>query len=116
MKLIVLFCLFMFAYAQDKYDGVDIDISEVLSNERLLLAYSKCLINKGPCTPEIKRVKDKIPEILETNCAKCTDRQKYLGKSLVKQVREKHPNIWTDMVSYYDPQGKYQKEFQEFLN
>lgn len=47
----------MLAYAQDKYESVDIDISEVLGNERLLVAYSKCLVNKGPCTPEIKRVK-----------------------------------------------------------
>ncbi|XP_045501661.1 allergen Tha p 1-like [Colias croceus] len=117
MKVIAILCLFMFANAEDQYGSIDADInlSEVLSNDRLLASYGKCLVNKGPCTPEVKKLKDKIPEVLETQCAKCTDKQKNMGKTLVKEIKAKHPNIWSDLVSFYDPQGKYQKSFEEFL-
>lgn len=62
MKITLLtLCLTSVVLAQNTYNSAydDFDISKVLSNERLLLAYSRCLLNKGPCTPEIKEVKGK---------------------------------------------------------
>lgn len=62
MKIIALvLCFAVGVLAQDKYANTndDFDISEVLDNERLLNSYAKCLLNKGPCTPEIKSVKGK---------------------------------------------------------
>ena len=61
MKIILLFCAIALVFAEEKYDSSNdnIDLSEVLSNERLLTSYSKCLINKGPCTPEVKKLKGK---------------------------------------------------------
>lgn len=63
MKIIFLtLCFAAATLAQQKYDSVNdnFDISEVLQNERLLNSYSKCLLNKGPCTPEVKQVKGKF--------------------------------------------------------
>ncbi|XP_013187523.2 allergen Tha p 1 [Amyelois transitella] len=104
--------------ADEKYRDLDdkLDLSEVLSNDRLLQSYAKCLLNKGPCTPEVKQIKDKIPEVLETHCAKCTDKQKEAGKKLAQEVKKRHPKIWAELVALYDPEGKYQKAFQQFLN
>nr|QEI46803.1 chemosensory protein 5 [Galleria mellonella] len=117
MFVLITLCLLGAAIAQEKYDSIDdnFDISEVLGNDRLLQAYSRCLLNKGPCTPEIKKVKERIPEILETRCAKCTDKQKKMGKQLVQEVKKTHPEIWKEFVAKYDPNGKYQQAFQDFL-
>lgn len=62
MKLLLItLCMVMAAVAQEKYESVndDFDVNEVLSNERLLHSYVKCLLDKGPCTPEVKQVKGK---------------------------------------------------------
>lgn len=52
-------CLASVALAQNTYSSEydNFDVSQVLNNDRLLIAYSRCLLNKGPCTPEIKGVK-----------------------------------------------------------
>ncbi|XP_068620580.1 uncharacterized protein [Battus philenor] len=118
MKLILLLlCVVALAIAADRYEEIEanLNIDELLENDRLLVAYIKCLLNKGPCTPEVKKLKDKIPEALETNCAKCTDKQKEYGKLLVNKVKKSHAELWEELKVLYDPQGKYQKSFQEFL-
>lgn len=66
MKVVFLtLCFAVASLAQQKYDSGndDFDISEVLKNERLLNAYAKCLLNKGPCTPEVKQVKGTFQKI-----------------------------------------------------
>jgi len=39
----------------DKFDNVDLD--EILNQERLLINYIKCLEGTGPCTPDAKMLK-----------------------------------------------------------
>lgn len=41
----------------NKFDNVDVD--GVLSNNRILTNYIKCLMDKGPCTPEGRELKSK---------------------------------------------------------
>lgn len=63
MKVALLtLCFALGVLAQDMYENANdnFDISEVLGNERLLNSYAKCLLNKGPCTPEVKQVKGKF--------------------------------------------------------
>lgn len=40
---------------ETKYDNIDLD--EVLKNDRLRKNYIKCLINNGPCTPDAQELK-----------------------------------------------------------
>lgn len=40
---------------ETKYDNVDLD--EILKNDRLRKNYIKCLINSGPCTPDAQELK-----------------------------------------------------------
>lgn len=44
-----------------KYDNVNLD--EVLSNQRLLTNYFKCLVDVGKCTPEGEELKRKCERI-----------------------------------------------------
>lgn len=41
-----------------KYDNIDID--KILSNERVLSNYIKCLMDEGPCTPDGRELKSKL--------------------------------------------------------
>lgn len=41
----------------DKFDNIDVD--RVLSNDRILNNYLKCLLDKGPCTQEGRELKSK---------------------------------------------------------
>lgn len=58
---------------------------------------------------------DKLPEALATRCAKCTDKQKQNGKALAQEVKKNHPETWKQLVAMYDPEGKYQQAWQDFL-
>lgn len=41
-----------------KYDNVDVD--KILSNDRVLTNYIKCLMEEGPCTPDGRELKSKF--------------------------------------------------------
>jgi hypothetical protein len=57
-----------------KYDNVDVD--EILKSERLLTNYIKCLMDEGPCTEDGRDLKDTLPDAINTDCSKCTEKQK----------------------------------------
>lgn len=66
MKSVVVLCLFVVLATvnagptgqyTDRYDNINID--EILANERLFVPYVHCLLDKGRCTPEGKELKCK---------------------------------------------------------
>jgi Insect pheromone-binding family, A10/OS-D len=63
MKYTIVILLFAFsavAYAQKK-SGIDnIDVDQVLKNDRILTNYIKCLLDKGPCTSEGRDLKSEF--------------------------------------------------------
>ena len=59
--LLVAVCLAMVASQKtytNKFDNVDVD--GVLGNNRILTNYIKCLMEKGPCTPEGRELKSEF--------------------------------------------------------
>jgi hypothetical protein len=38
-----------------KYDNVDVE--SILSNNRILTSYIKCMLDEGPCTPDARELK-----------------------------------------------------------
>lgn len=42
---------------ETKYDNIDLD--ELLENNRLRKNYIKCLLGEGPCTPDAQELKSK---------------------------------------------------------
>lgn len=78
MKLIlVVLCVVALAFAKDKYEDIEnnFNIEELLGNDRLLTAYIKCLLNKGPCTPEVKKIKGML-FFLFNLCTFCSQSKK----------------------------------------
>jgi hypothetical protein len=63
--IVVLWCLLTLGYAvasadkySSRYDNIDIDA--ILRNNRALNAFVKCILEKGPCSPEGRELKSKI--------------------------------------------------------
>nr|CAJ01505.1 hypothetical protein [Manduca sexta] len=100
-------------FYSSKYD--DFDVQPLLENDRILLSYTKCFLDEGPCTPDAKDFKKVIPEALETSCGKCTPKQKKLIKQVIRAVIDRHPESWDKLVHKYDEDNKYKDSFNKFL-
>lgn len=67
MKLVIVAVFVLFAVVVNalpnpveytsKYDNIDLD--QILKNDRLLNNYVKCLLEKGKCTPDGQELKSK---------------------------------------------------------
>ncbi|KAF5301388.1 hypothetical protein FQA39_LY10786 [Lamprigera yunnana] len=92
-------------YYVTRYDFVDVEA--VLNNKRLVNHYSNCLLNRGPCPPQATELKRILPEALQTGCLRCTEKHKEIAIQTVKRLRSEYPIIWSELVSFYDPDGAY---------
>lgn len=45
-------------FYNSKYDSFD--VQPLLENDRILLSYTKCFLDQGPCTPDAKDFKSKL--------------------------------------------------------
>nr|QGH51248.1 putative chemosensory protein 5 [Conopomorpha sinensis] len=100
-------------FYSSKYDNFD--IQPLLSNDRILVGYTKCFLDRGPCTPDSKAFKAVIPEALETKCGKCSPKQKELIKTVITVLRERHPDSWKELLDKYDKERKFRDTVDKFL-
>nr|UMT69258.1 chemosensory protein 6 [Ophraella communa] len=94
-----------------KYDNID--YRSILASERLLNNYFRCMMDEGPCTPDAQDLKKVIPDILQTECSKCTDKQKAAGREIMKYLVDKKLDMWKKIVEKYDPQGIYKEKYRD---
>ncbi|XP_017483166.1 PREDICTED: putative odorant-binding protein A10 isoform X1 [Rhagoletis zephyria] len=88
-----------------RFDNIDLD--EVLSQERLLRNYIKCLENTGPCTSDSKMLKEILPDAISTDCVKCSPKQKSGSAKVTHFLIDNRPEDWARLEQIYDPQGSY---------
>ncbi|XP_017045125.1 ejaculatory bulb-specific protein 3 [Drosophila ficusphila] len=88
-----------------KFDNVNVD--EVLGNDRVLNNYLKCLMEKGPCTPEGRELKRLLPDALQSDCSKCTDVQRRNSEKVINFLRAHRAGEWNLLLKKYDPNGVY---------
>nr|QRF70948.1 chemosensory protein [Semiothisa cinerearia] len=121
MKTIVCVCLFALvavalARPNDepyttKHDSINLD--EILQNKRLLLSYFKCLMVDGPCTAEGTELKANITDALQTECAKCSEKQKSGVEKVIGHLYHHEKEMWEELKAKYDPEGKYSAKYEE---
>ncbi|XP_050078767.1 ejaculatory bulb-specific protein 3-like [Anopheles maculipalpis] len=117
MKLFVAiaFALLAVAAAQDqyttKYDGIDLD--EILKSDRLFNNYFKCLMDEGRCTPDGNELKKILPEALQTNCAKCSEKQRAGAIRVINYVIENRKEQWDALQKKYDPENLYIEKYRD---
>ncbi|CAH0590229.1 unnamed protein product [Chrysodeixis includens] len=100
-------------FYNSKYDSFD--VQPLIDNDRILLSYTKCFLDQGPCTPDAKDFKKVIPEALETTCAKCSPKQQQLIKKVIQAVIDRHPEAWEQLSQKYDKDRKFKESFDKFL-
>ncbi|BFG01140.1 putative odorant-binding protein A10 [Drosophila madeirensis] len=94
----------------EKFDNVDLD--EILAQERLLNNYIKCLESTGPCTPDAKMLREILPDAILTDCTKCTEKQKFGAEKVTRHLIDNRPNDWERLEKIYDPEGTYRIKYQ----
>ncbi|XP_005182270.1 ejaculatory bulb-specific protein 3 [Musca domestica] len=96
-----------------KYDNVNID--EILNSDRLLNNYVKCLLDKGSCTADAQELKRAIPDALQTECSKCSDKQKKSIRKVANFLIDNKPEHWKELQGKYDPNNVYYTKYRNQL-
>ncbi|GAB1862682.1 Chemosensory protein [Camponotus japonicus] len=103
------------ALADDKYttkfDNIDVDA--ILKSDRLLKNYVNCLLDKGNCTPDGKELKEHLPDALETECSKCSEKQRTGTEKVIRFLVNKKPETWEQLKKKYDPNGEYSRRYED---
>ncbi|XP_050315897.1 ejaculatory bulb-specific protein 3-like isoform X2 [Anthonomus grandis grandis] len=92
-----------------KYDNID--INDVIHNERLLKNYVFCLLEKGPCTPDGLELKKNMPDAIETDCSKCSEKQRQGSEIMMRFLIDNKPEYWNPLQDKYDPTGTYKQRY-----
>ncbi|XP_063978576.1 ejaculatory bulb-specific protein 3-like [Diachasmimorpha longicaudata] len=97
-----------------KYDNVDLD--QILRNDRLLNNYVKCLLDEGNCTSDGKELKASLPDALATGCNKCSEKQRVGSEKVIRYLVNERPKVWQKLAAKYDPHDEYRVKFQGEAN
>ncbi|XP_044264422.1 ejaculatory bulb-specific protein 3-like [Tribolium madens] len=92
-----------------KYDNIDLE--NVVKNERLLKNYVYCLLEKGRCSPDGLELKKNMPDAIETDCSKCSEKQKEGSDFIMRYLIDNKPDYWKALEAKYDPDGTYKKRY-----
>ncbi|XP_046661971.1 ejaculatory bulb-specific protein 3-like [Homalodisca vitripennis] len=98
----------------NKFDNIDVD--RILSNDRILTQYIKCLMEEGSCTNEGRELKKTLPDALKTGCSKCTEKQKAATDKVIRHLRKNKSHDWNRLVNKYDPNGEFRSKYEARLS
>ncbi|XP_013187527.1 ejaculatory bulb-specific protein 3 [Amyelois transitella] len=97
----------------NRYENFNADA--VIQNDRILLAYYKCVMDKGPCTKDGKNFKRALPETLTTACGRCSSLQKVVVRKLLLGIRDKSELRFIELLDKYDPDRSNRDALYNFL-
>ncbi|GJQ66508.1 hypothetical protein Trydic_g4499 [Trypoxylus dichotomus] len=60
--------------------------------------------DNGTCSPDGAELKKVLPDVIETGCSKCNEKQKNGSKVILKHLIENEPEIWKQLEKKYDPE------------
>jgi len=55
-----------------------------------------------------------IPDVLKTDCSKCTDAQKSIIEKIMKYLIKNRSADFGRLAAKYDPSGEYKKKVEKF--
>ncbi|XP_011701602.1 PREDICTED: ejaculatory bulb-specific protein 3-like [Wasmannia auropunctata] len=81
----------------DRYD--DVDIEGILANQKLREQYYNCFIGNAPCrTADAKFFSGVLGEAMQTQCKKCTEKQKALLDRMADWYTTNKPDAWEALI------------------
>nr|UDM59708.1 putative chemosensory protein 15 [Corcyra cephalonica] len=102
------------AQYHNRYENVNADV--IIQNERILLAYYRCVMDRGPCNKDGKNFKKVLPETLSTACGRCNPVQKLLVRKLLNGIRAKSEPRFLELLDKYDPKRTNRDALYDFLS
>ncbi|KYN04243.1 Putative odorant-binding protein A10 [Cyphomyrmex costatus] len=94
---IALMCVLAEEFYSDRFDNID--ASNILQNDKLREEYYNCYMEKGPCpTEDAKFFQGIMSEVIQTNCKKCTEKQKKLYTEMLNWFTQNKPKQWEALV------------------
>ncbi|XP_049762370.1 allergen Tha p 1-like [Schistocerca cancellata] len=115
VALLLCASLVLNAAAEEKYRPTfdSLDLKEVLSDETRVQDAMRCLLEEGDsaCRPAAKALKEVLPEIVRTDCAKCTETQHKKIGGFFGEISRRHPDLMKKLLDKYDPSGEYRKKY-----
>uniref|UniRef100_T1GME7 Uncharacterized protein n=1 Tax=Megaselia scalaris TaxID=36166 RepID=T1GME7_MEGSC len=69
-------------------------------------------MDQGKCTPDGRELKKNLPDALQTECSKCSDKQKEGTEQVLKYVIKNKPKEWEALQAKYDPEHIYFKKYE----
>nr|UTN00846.1 chemosensory protein [Semanotus bifasciatus] len=94
-----------------KYDNVD--LQEIIKNDRLLRNYVDCLLGKKKCTNDGEELKKVLPEAIKEDCAKCNETQKNGARTILVYLLKSKRDWFNELEAIYDPEGSYRQKYVE---
>ncbi|XP_065334982.1 ejaculatory bulb-specific protein 3-like [Cloeon dipterum] len=93
-----------------KFENIDLD--QILKSDRLLKNYVNCLMDRGSCTPDASELKRLLPDALESECSKCSEKQRAGAEKVIKHIIDNKPEQWKELEAKYDPKGIYKQKYK----
>ncbi|PSN33544.1 Ejaculatory bulb-specific protein 3 [Blattella germanica] len=54
-----------------------------------------------------------LPDALETDCSKCSDKQKEVSDKVINFLIDNKKDDWKKLEAKYDPEGIYRKKYTD---
>ncbi|XP_049877118.1 allergen Tha p 1-like [Pectinophora gossypiella] len=118
MKFLIILSLAALALGKpdhydERYDNFNVD--EVIDNVRLLKSYSHCFLGEGKCTSDGSNFKKWIPDAVQSDCGKCTEKQKVMVAKVMKAMSQKLSEEWEKLVKLHDPKKEHTAELNAYI-
>ncbi|XP_018338158.1 PREDICTED: ejaculatory bulb-specific protein 3-like isoform X2 [Trachymyrmex septentrionalis] len=95
---VTLLCVLAEELYSDKYDNID--ATSILQNNKLLVEYYNCFLEKALCpTEDAKFFQGILSEALQTKCKKCTQKQMGLLLAMKNWYIQNKPEQWEALIA-----------------
>ncbi|XP_008208395.1 putative odorant-binding protein A10 [Nasonia vitripennis] len=94
---------------------LEIDFKPIVDNDRLFKKYKECLLadKLSGCPRDVTQFKKLIPEIIETECAKCLPEHIAKFKEGLEYICQKRRADYEEVRKIRDPSGALRRKFEE---
>ncbi|XP_066590772.1 ejaculatory bulb-specific protein 3-like [Prorops nasuta] len=83
------------------------DVSGLLMDQRLVSKEIRCVLQQGHCDAIGRQIRGLLPEVLNNDCRRCTQRQARNARKLVEFMQRQHPIEWNQIVEMYTNPRRY---------
>ncbi|EFX63705.1 hypothetical protein DAPPUDRAFT_267893 [Daphnia pulex] len=99
--LVVLASLAATVSAQASMALENVDVDNVLKNEKLVKRYIDCTLERGRCEQNGRDLKVMIPRVLNEGCSGCTPKQVENSNRIINFMKTNHPGDWAAIETKY---------------